>query len=99
MFRYTILINPANQLELFLINANGLRNKLTELEALLQAHSVKIACITETWWNPDILKAETHIPNYSVIPNDRNDKTRKEGGGVCFYIKDFGRPYRLQIYR
>ena len=80
--------NPANQLELFLTNANGLRNKHTELEALLQAHSVKIACITETWWNPDILEAETQIPNYSVIRNDRKDKSRKEGGGVCFYVHD-----------
>ena len=78
--------NRANQLELFLTNANGLQNKHTELEALLQAHSVKIACITETWWNPGILKAETQIPNYSVIRNDQKDKSRKEGRGVCFYV-------------
>lgn len=80
--------NPANQLELFLTNAKGLQNKKTELEELLQAHLVKIACITETWWNPDILEAETQTTNYSVIHNDRKDKSRKAGGGVCFYVHE-----------
>ena len=37
------------------------------------------------WWNPYILKAEKSIPNYTVI---RNDRTNKEGGGVCFYVHD-----------
>ena len=77
---------PANQLALYLTNANCLRNKHTELEALLQTYAIKIACITETWWNPDILEAETSIPNYTVIRNDR--KKNKEGGGVCFYVHD-----------
>ena len=80
--------NTANQLELFLTKANGIQNKHTELESLLQAHSIKIACIAETWWNPDILEAETQITNYSVIRNDHKDKSRKEGGGVYFYVQN-----------
>lgn len=44
-----------------------------------------IILLTETWLNNHILDSTIHIPNYSVI---RQDRAGRRGGGACIYVKD-----------
>ncbi len=44
----------------------------------------KIALITETMLNSDILDAEVRIPNFNIFRGDR--KALAKGGGSCIYV-------------
>ena len=68
---------------LFYTNANGLMNKLEELKYRIQDSESKLAIITESMLNDDILDVEIGIPNFSVF---RGDRRYCKGGGSCIYV-------------
>ena len=69
------------------INARSLPNKMDELTTVLDQQHVDIAIITETWLKEDIENSTINIHNYNLIRNDRSKPNKKQGGGVCIYIK------------
>ena len=58
-------------------------NKIAELSMVASDKNCDVLCVTETFFNKDILDAEISIPNYRVFRADR--KTGK-GGGSCVYV-------------
>ena len=70
-----------------LINARSLSNKLLELHYTLTESRPDILCITETWLRssmPDSLL--TGNTNYSIVRLDRQSHTA--GGGVCIMFNN-----------
>ena len=62
-------------------NANGIGNKLSELERFLEKHNVKVAAIQESKltsksWNP-------RIQNFTTV---RRDRPQGQGGGLLIFI-------------
>lgn len=47
-------------------------------------HSFKIICLTETWFQEDILATNFKLEGYNVLHQTR--KLNKNGGGVCIYV-------------
>ena len=72
-------------LRLINVNARSLYHKLDELENLMHKLDVDIACITETWFKPEIPSEATKISGYKHIRKDRENRV---GGGVCIYVRD-----------
>ena len=69
---------------LLVTNANGLINKLGELQHTLKTLDVDIAVVTETKFDDDISPSDVAIPGYhSPIRKDRNG----HGGGVAVWVK------------
>ena len=73
-----------NFINILYTNANGLRNKITELQTASDLYNFHILCITETKINNDIFDAEIHLYNYDVFRKDRS--TGQEGGGSAIYV-------------
>ena len=69
-----------------MINARSLRNKFSDLEALVALEDYDIIGITETWLNTDQRDylAEYCLPGYKMFNCER---VNRAGGGVLLYIK------------
>ena len=65
-------------------NCQSIVPKFDELVCLCLANKPSIVCLTETWLCSDILDSELHIPNYSIVRQDRN----RHGGGVAIYVNN-----------
>ena len=71
---------PPNLINGFLLNTrsvksvNAYRNKLVELQALVQLKKAKIICLTETWLTSDMLDSE-------MLPSDEFKIYRKDRSG------------------
>ena len=63
------------------LNANGIGNKLTELEVVLERNKVKVAVIQESKLSPKSKKP--CIQNYTTV---RKDRFHGQGGGLLIYI-------------
>ena len=68
-----------------LINARSIRNKVPQLQALLQLHNINLVAITETWLDASVKTAEIFPSSYQVFRKERKDK---RGGGVLFAFKN-----------
>ena len=71
------------------INVRSLFPKLDEIRWLTEELVLDIVCMSESWLNSNILDEDISIPEYSIIRNDRGDKT---GGGVSCFV------YQKQYY-
>ena len=69
---------------MFYTNANGLMNKVNELNIVVAQYNVKIICITETHLSSEIKDCEIVLENFKVYRVDR--KNGQKGGGSCIYI-------------
>ena len=74
-----------NQINISMLNARSLYNKLPEVSHFLQTNHIHIMAITETWLNKSIPDSVVNLPGYQpVFRRDRH--TEQEGGGVCMFI-------------
>lgn len=80
-------ISKANSLKLFYFNARSLREKLNELEVLLNEAPCRmdVLMITETWSRNDI-EASMSLLNYHCFFASRS--SRRGGGSAVFVHKD-----------
>ena len=76
-----------NPLRIVLFNARSIRNKFSELRALLTVENIDVVGITESWIHGDTrdFSGEYMIPGYKMAHKDR---IGREGGGVLLYIRD-----------
>ena len=94
--RKTVDSGEPHNLKVLYCNANGILNKVSELEIAANLYSVDIICVTETHLNKSILDAEIAIPdfqppfrcdrNFSII--NPEDKSISGGGGSVIYVRD-----------
>ena len=63
------------------LNANGIVNKLTELEVVLERNNFKVAVIQESKLSPKSKKP--CIQNYTTV---RKDRSHGQGGGLLIFI-------------
>ena len=77
-------------------NIRSLKNKLTELKALVNIENPDIIGLTETWLKCDTneFESEFNLEGYTILKNDRKIK---KGGGVLLYVKDNLKPTRLSV--
>ena len=71
------------------LNIKGLRNKLHDIEELLQEQDLDILFLTETKLTEGINNGRLEIPGYTFIRQDREHVkgTRSFGGGLLVYFK------------
>jgi hypothetical protein len=74
------------------INIRSLRNKVHEVQLLMQKLSIDILCLTETWLNETIKDNLVSIPGYNITRYDRGLNTF---GEVAIYIHD-NIPFKLR---
>ncbi len=72
-------------LDVLLINARSIKNKLACLHAYIHKFSFDLVFITETWLKPEIVDSLICPQGYDVLRNDRKHGTR--GGGVAVFFK------------
>jgi hypothetical protein len=70
---------------ILLTNIRSLRNKVDELQLVVEHNSADIVSLKETWLSDDILTDEISIPGYNFFRSDRQDRL---GGGVGIYVKN-----------
>ena len=63
------------------LNANGIGNKLTELEVVLERNKVKVAAIQESKLSPK--SNNPCIQDYTTV---RKDRSHGQGGGLLIFI-------------
>ena len=68
-----------------LANVMSLVPKIDELGYVIDNRRPDLVFITETWLKPNIPDAVINIDNYILL---RLDRTEKEHGGVCIYVKE-----------
>jgi exonuclease III len=59
---------------ILLTNILSLRNKVDELQLVVEHNSADIVSLTETWLSDDILTDEISIPGYNFFRSDRQDR-------------------------
>ena len=64
------------------LNANGIGNKLTELEVVRERNKVKVAVIQESKLSPK--SKNPCIQNYTTV---RKDRSHGQGGGLLIFIR------------
>ena len=63
-------------------NVRSLRNKMDELQAVVDVNNPDIVCITESWLKPDIPDSTVRLSKYILFRRDRPT----HAGGVCAYV-------------
>ena len=63
-------------------NIRSLRNKMDELQTVVDVNNPDIVCITESWLKPDIPDSTVRLPKYILFRRDRPT----HAGGVCAYV-------------
>ena len=67
------------------LNARSIRNKVSDLHALLLTDSFDIIAMTETWLDQNYLDCELQLEGYNLYRKDRNSR---RGGGVLIAARD-----------
>ena len=70
---------------IYLINARSLLSKVDELTATLNANSVNLVAVTETWLSEEMEDNLVSISGYNLF---RKDRPCHPGGGVCAYLSE-----------
>ena len=68
------------------VNCRSVKNKIADVEAIIDEYKPDIILGSESWLNSDILSSEIFPANYTVYRKDRNSKCH--GGGVFQAIKN-----------
>lgn len=68
-------------------NAGSLKagGKIDEVRQTFLNTNIHVIAVTETWFNTTVTNSSMNIDGYRLY---RNDRFRKVGGGVAFYIRD-----------
>ena len=74
-------ISDDSTFNVLLLTANGIGNKLTELEVVLERNKVKVALIQESKLSPK--SKNPCIQNYTTV---RKDRSHGQGGGLLIFI-------------
>lgn len=75
--------SSSGQLNVALLNINGLRNKITETGELITKNKIDILALCETKLDDSVTDQDIRIEGFKVRRKDRNSW----GGGVAIYIK------------
>jgi exonuclease III len=67
------------------LNVRSLLPKIDSLRLFISKNPFDVIALSETWLKSTTTNAEIDVPNYSIIRNDRTDKT---GGGTAFYVRN-----------
>lgn len=78
-------------------NARSIVNKLNELKLFLIEENVDIVGISETWLTSNILDSELQVSGFTLFRRDRQNETKRKGGGVALYVKCDLNPTVLEI--
>ena len=73
-------------------NARSMKNKIPELQAVIDSMKLSLVAITETWLDtsiPDAMLFDSHI----VFRKDRN----RRGGGILLAISNFLQPTPVHV--
>lgn len=68
------------------MNCRSVKNKIAEVEVIIDKYKPDIILGNESWLNPNILSSEVFPANYTVYRKDRNSKC--PGGGVFQAVKN-----------
>jgi hypothetical protein len=71
-------------INLVLINARSIVNKMQDLEVYVEMEHPDIILITETWLKEDISSNEFQLDNYELL---RKDRSQNVGGGCLIFYK------------
>ena len=74
---------PNKGLAIAHVNVCSVRNKIHELNSLVQANTIHILALTETHLDSFILDPAVSLEGYSLFRKDRD----RYGGGVAIYIQ------------
>ena len=74
-------ISNDSTFNVLLLNANGIKSKLTELGVVLERNKVKVAVIQESKLSPK--SKNPCIQNYTTV---RKDRSHGQGGGLLIFI-------------
>lgn len=66
------------------INAQSLNNKIDEFRYLFENSGVDVVCVSETWFDPDVLSSTFDLSHYNLFRCDR----KSHAGGVAIYVKN-----------
>ena len=75
-----------NKLKTLFLNARSLRNKISELKAIVSTESYDLIAISETWIKQTDIDSEFNISGYDKIAKHR---IHQRGGGIILYYKKF----------
>lgn len=73
-----------DSLKCFYLNARSIKNKFSELEAIMISEGYDIVGITETWLSEED-GDEYNIEGYKLF---RKDRCNRRGGGVALYVNE-----------
>lgn len=73
--------NKENDLEIYQLNCNGIRGKISEIKLYLYSKKPDLLCLCETWLN----KNEPHFIGYDAIWHHRTDNDR---GGLAILVRE-----------
>jgi len=79
-------LGNSKQLSLLYFNARSIRNKMDELNILIQEHKPDVIAVVESWLNEDISDSELSLENYNFIRVDRHNDQKSKGGGIIIYV-------------
>ena len=81
------IVNDENKLNILLLNARSLRNKIDELKALINTEEYDVIGVTETWTKTSStdFTTEFDISGYNKILKER---INNKGGGVILYFRN-----------
>ena len=79
--------HPSQPVDLLLINAPSLLNKISDLRLLVSSSkSIGIIAVAELWLNSSVLTQLSPSHFFAIFRNEREDQRR--GGGVDVYVPD-----------
>ena len=73
-----------SKLNILQFNANGIGNKLSELELFLEKHNVKVAAIQESKLTSK--SRNPRIQNFTTVRRESRDRPQGQGGGLLISI-------------
>ncbi|XP_032440498.1 uncharacterized protein LOC116733782 [Xiphophorus hellerii] len=72
------------KLSVALLNINGLRNKIDQIQDVIKHCKLHVVALCETKLDPSVDTSHVYIPGFRMWRRDRNEK----GGGVFLYVQD-----------
>ena len=67
------------------LNARSIRNKVSDLQALLLLDSFDVVVMVETWLDRNYQDFELNLEDYNIF---RKDRCNRRGGGVLIAVRN-----------
>ncbi|XP_043963036.1 uncharacterized protein LOC122825625 [Gambusia affinis] len=78
-------VNSAHEkLSVALLNINGLRNKMDEIQNIIKCYKLHVVGLCETKLDDSVEPSRVYIPGFRMWRRDRDSS----GGGVALYVQD-----------